>query len=378
MGGMFATVRQCWQRGTMSQLLETLADSPRTRRSGALPCVLARGPLTVSTDAHSHHRGGGIPWRTAAQVHPVQGNCFYLVLTQLKVLCRVHHSSAHLSSVPMCSRTSPFTSYHSSWRPAPADDYLFKLLLIGDSGVGKSCLLLRFAVKSPPTPWTFSPRPYATVSCRCNSVSCMLDACFLLRCMNLCNHRFFTEVVVCWVCIGGTWQLREGPPPPHLILRSFDWAHTHTLRYHHMHILPTQDDTYTESYISTIGVDFVSVRRLPPVFLQSRDRTLYSFLWVIHLFKPRVTIHWLIGRVYAHPIPPSLSPSGPLVHPNHLPFDILRRKSEPSNLMAKPSNSKFGIPLARNVSEPSHPATTGARMGSLLCTMLLTKSRSTM
>ncbi|TYG85561.1 hypothetical protein ES288_A13G064900v1 [Gossypium darwinii] len=27
-------------------------------------------------------------------------------------------------------------------------DYLFKLLLIGDSGVGKSCLLLRFAVKS--------------------------------------------------------------------------------------------------------------------------------------------------------------------------------------------------------------------------------------
>ena len=28
---------------------------------------------------------------------------------------------------------------------APEYDYLFKLLLIGDSGVGKSCLLLRFA-----------------------------------------------------------------------------------------------------------------------------------------------------------------------------------------------------------------------------------------
>lgn len=28
-------------------------------------------------------------------------------------------------------------------------DYLFKLLLIGDSGVGKSCLLLRFAVRGP-------------------------------------------------------------------------------------------------------------------------------------------------------------------------------------------------------------------------------------
>lgn len=28
-------------------------------------------------------------------------------------------------------------------------DYLFKLVLIGDSGVGKSCLLLRFAVSIP-------------------------------------------------------------------------------------------------------------------------------------------------------------------------------------------------------------------------------------
>lgn len=26
-------------------------------------------------------------------------------------------------------------------------DYFFKLLLIGDSGVGKSCLILRFAVR---------------------------------------------------------------------------------------------------------------------------------------------------------------------------------------------------------------------------------------
>jgi GTPase SAR1 family protein len=29
-------------------------------------------------------------------------------------------------------------------------DYLFKLVLIGDSGVGKSCLLLRFAVRRAP------------------------------------------------------------------------------------------------------------------------------------------------------------------------------------------------------------------------------------
>ena len=31
-------------------------------------------------------------------------------------------------------------------------DYLFKLVLIGDSGVGKSCLLLRFAVSGAPLP----------------------------------------------------------------------------------------------------------------------------------------------------------------------------------------------------------------------------------
>ena len=35
-------------------------------------------------------------------------------------------------------------------------DYLFKLVLIGDSGVGKSCLLLRFAVR--PLPWNRDTR----------------------------------------------------------------------------------------------------------------------------------------------------------------------------------------------------------------------------
>ena len=39
---------------------------------------------------------------------------------------------------PPAAPTAPRT-------PPRCSDYLFKLLLIGDSGVGKSCLLLRFA-----------------------------------------------------------------------------------------------------------------------------------------------------------------------------------------------------------------------------------------
>jgi len=36
-------------------------------------------------------------------------------------------------------------SSRTAWLTLCRYDYLFKLLLIGDSGVGKSCLLLRFA-----------------------------------------------------------------------------------------------------------------------------------------------------------------------------------------------------------------------------------------
>ena len=37
------------------------------------------------------------------------------------------------------------SSFCYNFYSALSSDYLFKLLLIGDSGVGKSCLLLRFA-----------------------------------------------------------------------------------------------------------------------------------------------------------------------------------------------------------------------------------------
>ena len=39
------------------------------------------------------------------------------------------------------------TPHTTPLRPAPGSDFLFKLLLIGDSGVGKSCLLLRFGAR---------------------------------------------------------------------------------------------------------------------------------------------------------------------------------------------------------------------------------------
>lgn len=44
----------------------------------------------------------------------------------------------------LCTPTNP-SEKNLNVMNAPEYDYLFKLLLIGDSGVGKSCLLLRFA-----------------------------------------------------------------------------------------------------------------------------------------------------------------------------------------------------------------------------------------
>ena len=43
------------------------------------------------------------------------------------------------------NRFAPVRAYRPSGLSRDCSDYLFKLLLIGDSGVGKSCLLLRFA-----------------------------------------------------------------------------------------------------------------------------------------------------------------------------------------------------------------------------------------
>merc|ERR1712070_176799 len=50
-----------------------------------------------------------------------------------------NHRLSVTHGLPLNSQSVSITSMQAEY------DYLFKLLLIGDSGVGKSCLLLRFA-----------------------------------------------------------------------------------------------------------------------------------------------------------------------------------------------------------------------------------------
>lgn len=78
--------------------------------------------------------------------------------------------------------------------PFPYSDYLFKLLLIGDSGVGKSCLLLRFAV-------SFAPK--ANKGCFFMSIWRKLSQCHSVgfmqsfeKCFHLDGLKSFCTIVV--------------------------------------------------------------------------------------------------------------------------------------------------------------------------------------
>lgn len=73
-------------------------------------------------------------------------------ITDIRITEYLSPKSSHSADRQSATCTSPAapgstTSERSNTnhRPPNRYDYLFKLLLIGDSGVGKSCLLLRFA-----------------------------------------------------------------------------------------------------------------------------------------------------------------------------------------------------------------------------------------
>jgi hypothetical protein len=92
-------------------------------------------------------------------------------------------------------------------------DYLFKLVIIGDSGVGKSSLLLRFAVR-PSRPC----RP-----CRrgtpCLLLTVTTSAMFCCTCMRCAHHRLFPQGSVTSAC----WRLRvAGRHLPRLV-HQHDW-----------------------------------------------------------------------------------------------------------------------------------------------------------
>ncbi|KAH8293053.1 hypothetical protein KR018_001090, partial [Drosophila ironensis] len=50
-----------------------------------------------------------------------------------------------LPAAPCPAHPAPLSIQHSALSMAKTYDYLFKLLLIGDSGVGKTCILFRFS-----------------------------------------------------------------------------------------------------------------------------------------------------------------------------------------------------------------------------------------
>lgn len=73
----------------------------------------------------------------------------YVLYIVLCLLCLLRYASFISFSVHWCTiyiLGSVLVCIHClTWLIIVSSDYLFKLLLIGDSGVGKSCLLLRFA-----------------------------------------------------------------------------------------------------------------------------------------------------------------------------------------------------------------------------------------
>ncbi len=166
-------------------------------------------------------------------------------------------------------RPFPLTVCATTWQAAGAGaakrdyDYLFKLVIIGDSGVGKSSLLLRFAVRgasSHAAAWGVRER---RISPAFLAVAGPV-ACPRKRTALACGHHALGpstptgSVVLCLCAICMAWWLSIGVP--FVCLRGGCVAFVRGC---------LQDDTFQESYISTIGVDFVRATPSLPSFLPS-------------------------------------------------------------------------------------------------------------
>jgi Ras-related protein Rab-1A len=148
-------------------------------------------------------------------------------------------------------------------------DYLFKLVLIGDSGVGKSCLLLRFAVsifslETDDIYFHSNDAVYAIHTSEidhalgCVTVTSFSSACWSLDIRPRFRSQYHMMIrvdsmhamirIVLTRIVFHFLLLPHCPLPASTTLSKMSESY-----YYYIY---QQDDAFTESYISTIGVDF--------------------------------------------------------------------------------------------------------------------------
>jgi len=128
------------------------AAGARRGREGRARAYTRPGGVGVSAEGH------GRASRAPSRLEPVPaaplGQGLQLAVLVQRVACRGTGCRSSTASCVDAACRCEGVRVGVAWRlrvsecticPLSRSDYLFKLLLIGDSGVGKSCLLLRFA-----------------------------------------------------------------------------------------------------------------------------------------------------------------------------------------------------------------------------------------